>query len=96
LLASGTWTETLLASAGLRLPMDNRHWLIIHTTPVAPLLTHLVLSPEIHFRQETDGRIIVGEIFSGGSLHGNKLGDDPQVLSNIIIDKLKKRLPVKR
>lgn len=92
-VASGVRTEALLASADIRLPMDNRNGLIIHTNPVEPVLNHLVLSPEIHFRQEKDGRIIVGEIFSGGSLHGNKMSSDPLQLAGLIIDKLKQRLP---
>lgn len=92
-VASGAWTESLLASAGIRLPMDNRTGLIIHTNPVEQVLNHLVLSPEINFRQEKDGRIIVAEIFSGGSLHGNKLSADPLELAGLIVDKLKKRLP---
>ncbi len=92
-VACGAWTETLLATAGLKLPMDNRTGLIIHTGPVGPVLNHLVLSPEIHFRQEKDGRIIVGEIFSGGSLHDNAVAADPTELAGLIIGKLKKRLP---
>lgn len=93
IVAAGTWTDTLLDSVGLRIPMDNRHGLIVHTNPVPPVLNHLVLSPEIHFRQEKDGRIIVGEIFSGGSLHGNKLDSDPLKLAGLIVEKLKQRLP---
>ena len=93
ILAAGVWTESLLDAAGLRLPMDNRHGLIVHTNPVAPVLNHLVLPPEINFRQEKDGRIIVAEIFSGGSLHGNKLSADPLQLAGLIIEKLQKRLP---
>ncbi|MEQ9488219.1 MAG: FAD-dependent oxidoreductase [Alphaproteobacteria bacterium] len=92
-VASGAWTEPLLASAGLKLPMDNKTGLIVHTNPVEPVLNHLVLSPEIHFRQEKDGRIVVGEIFSGGLLDDNGSGADPVNLAGQIVENLRKRLP---
>lgn len=92
-LASGAWTETLLASAGLKLPMDNKTGLIVHTNPVTPVLNHLVLSPEIHFRQEKDGRIVVGEIFSGGLLDESGPESDPVKMAGQIVENLRKRLP---
>ena len=87
-LAAGTEAEPLLDAAGIRLPMDNRDGLIVHTRPMDRILNHLILSPEIHFRQETDGRIVIGEDFSGRTVD-----EDPVGLAERLLALLRARLP---
>ena len=87
-LAAGTATAPLLETEGLHLPMDNRDGLIVHTRPLKRVLEHLILSPEIHFRQETDGRIVIGEDFSGRTVD-----EDPNEMAERLLRLLKRRLP---
>lgn len=87
-VAAGIEAADVLATAGLNLPMDNRGGLVVHTAPVAPVLDHLILAPEIHFRQEADGRILVVEDFTGLIA-----GDDPVALAADLLKRLKQRLP---
>ena len=53
-VAAGIFTRDLLATAGIRLPMDNRRGLIVHTAPVDPCIDRLILAPEIHFHQRAE------------------------------------------
>ncbi|MEO0798334.1 MAG: FAD-dependent oxidoreductase [Pseudomonadota bacterium] len=64
-IAAGTGTAPLLSSAGVALPTANRIGMLIHTEPVDPIVSRVLLSPTVHVRQELDGRLIVGEDFSG-------------------------------
>lgn len=91
-LAGGVGTGDLLAEAGLRLPMDNKPGLILHTEPVSPVVDHLILSPEIHFWQKPDGAIIAGDDYGGGDL-GADLPDGPMTLVASVLEKLQARLP---
>lgn len=87
-LAGGVWTGDLLADAGMRLPMANSPGLILHTEPVAPVVDHLILAPEIHFWQKPDGAIIAGDDYGGGGL-----GEDPVGLAQKVLAKVQARLP---
>ncbi len=91
-LATGTATEQLCKSAGINIPMDNRRGLIVHTTPVRPVISSVINSEDIHFRQSADGHIVMGEIFSGGTL-GVSTGQSPEQFAEILLSRLKKRLP---
>ncbi len=87
-IAAGIFTRDLLATAGIRLPMDNRRGLIVHTAPVEPCIDHLILAPEIHFHQRADGVVLMGEKFSGETAPG-----DPVAFANELLNRLKARLP---
>ena len=91
-LATGTATEELCKSAGLHIPMDNRRGLIVHTTSVKPVISSVINAEDIHFRQAADGHIVMGEIFSGGTL-GAKAGQSPEQFAEELLARLKKRLP---
>ena len=91
-VATGVASGDLLAGVGVRLPMDNKTGVIVHTAPVAPTLRHVIMSPDIHFRQENDGRIIMGEVFSGGGLDA-ALGESPADFAARMLDRLSARLP---
>jgi glycine/D-amino acid oxidase-like deaminating enzyme len=92
-VAAGVAGEGLVASLGVRLPMENKVGLIVQTLPVRPAIEHIILSPEIHFRQERDGRLVAGEIFSGGGAHAGMIARDPRALAAVILEKLRHRLP---
>ncbi|MFN3259120.1 MAG: NAD(P)/FAD-dependent oxidoreductase [Pikeienuella sp.] len=92
-VAAGVGSEALLESAGVRLPMENRVGLILHTRPLPPVLRHLVLTPEIHFRQEADGRIVAGELYSGGGAHEGMIDREPRALAALMLETLRRRLP---
>ena len=92
-VAAGAWGQTFLAAHGVHLPMDNRGGLIMHTQPVRRVIKHLILSPEIHFRQCADGRLIVGEIFGGDRNNSLGVAADPVALAENILARLKAKLP---
>ncbi len=91
-VAAGAWSQDMLARAGVNLPMDNKTGVIVHTLPVAPVINHLIMSPDIHFRQDKLGRIILGEIFSGGGLN-EATSESPVDFAQKMLERLKKRLP---
>jgi len=64
-VAAGAQSENLLAMADIRLAMDNKPGVIAVTTPIEPSLNHIIMSPDVHFHQGPDGRLVMGEIFSG-------------------------------
>ncbi|MEM7522488.1 MAG: FAD-binding oxidoreductase [Pseudomonadota bacterium] len=92
-LAAGAESAALAESAGVRLPLTEPVGLLLETAPLRSVLTHIVLTPEIHFRQEPDGRIIAGEIFSGGGESADGIDVNPRGLAALILDKLRRRLP---
>jgi glycine/D-amino acid oxidase-like deaminating enzyme len=91
-VATGAWSQDLLTRAGVHLPMDNKTGVIVHTLPVERVINHVILSPDVHFRQNHSGRIILGEIFSGGGLN-EETGETPVAFSEKMLGRLKKRLP---
>ena len=93
--ATGAWTESFLKGSGLHLPMDNKPGLILHTAPVARQVRHIIMSPDIHFRQTPDGSIVMGEIFSGGfgeAAQGDALSH-ASALADDLLSRLARRLP---
>lgn len=84
----GVQTQRLLAKAKAHLPMNNSYGLIVHTKPVVPVLSHIIISSDIHFRQQPDGTFLAGESFSGG-----EVGDDAFEIADRIMVRLKHHLP---
>ena len=64
-LAVGAATTELAATAGIRVPTVAPPGLLVVTQPVPPLLNGLVMAPELHVRQRSDGRLIAGADFGG-------------------------------
>jgi glycine/D-amino acid oxidase-like deaminating enzyme len=64
-LASGATVPDLVAPLGITVPIEAPPGLIVHSKPVPPMLTGLVLAPELHVRQTAEGRIIAGSDFAG-------------------------------
>lgn len=91
-VATGVDAEALLARADVNLPMNNQHGIIVHTAPAEPSVKHIIMSPDIHFRQNSDGRILMGEIFSGGQLN-TESGQTAEDFAVVMMERLRKRLP---
>lgn len=92
-VAAGVASQALLQAVGASAPMENKAGLIVRTPPLPAVISHTILTPEIHFRQEADGRIFAGEIFSGGGEHLDLITTEPLQLAAMIIDRLRDRLP---
>jgi len=89
--AAGAWSEDFLGQNGIALPMQNKSGLILTTAPADPVIGHIIMSPDIHFRQGPDGRITLGEIFSGGFEGGTP--EDVRILAHDLMQRLHARLP---
>ena len=63
------------------------------TSPTNRLIQHLILSPDVHFRQGADGRFLVGEIFSGDGANAGRMKIDPVGLAEEVLARFKVRLP---
>lgn len=89
--AAGAWSGALLNGSGINLPMDNKTGMIVKTQPVKPMIRHIIMSPDIHFRQTGDGRFVLGEIFSGGFQDG--VLNDATSMAEGLLARLRRRLP---
>lgn len=58
ILATGTGTPDLLAPLGLTFPMLHRPGAIFRSQPLAPMLTHILVSPRLEIRQDAQGRLL--------------------------------------
>lgn len=92
-VAAGVGSAPLVETAGVTLPTDNRKGVIVQTRPLPPVLAPVILTEDIHFRQEPDGRIIVGEMFSGEGPNAWLIDSDPGRLATLLLDRLRTRLP---
>lgn len=92
-LAAGTATGDLLAPLDLPLPMENRPGLILHSRPAAARLSHVVMTPDVHVRQDPDGRLILGEVFFGEGPNAALIDTDPARLADLLAAALRRRLP---
>ncbi len=66
LLASGIDTQRLCEGVGLSVPIEASPGLLAHCKPHARLIRHILITPGLHMRQDTEGRIIAGRTFGGG------------------------------
>ena len=64
-LATGAAAEKGLLGCEWQLPMQNKKGLIVQTSPVAHLIKHVLMTNDVHFKQNADGSLTAGEIFSG-------------------------------
>lgn len=65
IVAAGTGTAKLMATAGLSLPINAPANLFIATTPHTRTLNGLVMAPAMHLRQTLDGRIVAAAGIGG-------------------------------
>lgn len=67
-IAAGTATPLLAATAGITIPLSSPPGLLAVTNPQPKLLNGLVMAPQMHIRQQPDGRLIAGADFGGSEL----------------------------
>jgi glycine/D-amino acid oxidase-like deaminating enzyme len=79
-LAAGIATAELAAGAGVTVPMANSPGFLMQTAVTSPLVRGVTLSPKVHVRQNSDGRIVVGQDFGGGPTP-----DDPVAEANTLL-----------
>ncbi len=64
-LATGAAAQNGLLGIDWNLPMQNKKGLIVQTSPVRDLINHVLMTNDVHFKQNVDGTLTAGEIFSG-------------------------------
>jgi glycine/D-amino acid oxidase-like deaminating enzyme len=64
-IAAGTETTTLAATAGISVPTSAPPGLLVATKPMSKLLNGLVMAPDMHVRQLEDGSLLAGADFGG-------------------------------
>ncbi len=86
-LAAGSGTAALAASAGIDVPLEAPPGLLVHSRPHHRLLNGLVIAPELHMRQTAEGRIVAGSDFGGSDP-----GAEPQKVADALFEKVKAML----
>ena len=65
-LAAGIDAPRLAARLGLRIPLVDAPGVLAHTAPlVERVAKRVLLAPEIHLKQQLDGRVVIGEHAGG-------------------------------
>lgn len=64
-VACGTDTPRVAALAGLTVPLKQSPGVLVHTTPLPPLVERVVLATAAHLKQKPDGRVVTGLGFGG-------------------------------
>lgn len=64
-VACGTDTPRIAAMANVQVPLKDSPGVLVHTTPLRPLVSRVVLAPGAHMKQKPDGRIVTGVGFGG-------------------------------
>ncbi len=81
------------AAALTGLPMANKPGLILRTRPLPPILGPIIMAPDVHFRQDAEGRIVAGEIFSGDGPGQASITTDPGALARELLRRIRAHLP---
>ena len=72
-IAAGAGAATLLKSIGLSYDIGAPAGLLVHSKPMGEVLRTLLMTPELHVRQTSEGRLVAGADFSGSDP-----ADDPR------------------
>jgi glycine/D-amino acid oxidase-like deaminating enzyme len=72
-IAAGAGAATLLKSIGLSYDIGAPAGLLVHSKPMGEILHTLLMTPELHVRQTSEGRLVAGADFSGSDP-----ADDPR------------------
>ena len=77
---AGIGTSPLLADLGFALPINAPEGLMIHSQPVSPILTGLLITPGMELRQTDQGRLVAAVAPAG---HGDVATQADTILSRI-------------
>ncbi|MGB1161503.1 MAG: NAD(P)/FAD-dependent oxidoreductase, partial [Alphaproteobacteria bacterium] len=94
IIAAGVMAGELLAPAGFDLPMNNNAGLILRSAPLPPLVNHVIMSPDVHFRQDPDGSLLMGEIFSGSFEEGRDIAALRESVLKLVAARLDAPAPI--
>lgn len=72
-IAAGAGAFALVKSIGLSYDIGAPAGLLVHSKPMGEVLHTLLMTPELHVRQTSEGRLVAGADFSGSDP-----ADDPQ------------------
>ena len=87
-IATGAATQKGLEGLEWRLPMQNKKGLIVQTAPLPQLINHVLMTNDVHFKQNADGSLTAGEVFSGDL----KKGVVPLDLAYDVLSRISKKL----
>lgn len=93
LVCAGTGTEALIATAGHRVPMVPRPAYVIETRPVAPVLSHVLATPDGELRQRPDGVLVMPASVSHQGDKAESLGLSPEEAAEATIARIRALLP---
>ena len=80
MLACGTDSPRLAQLAGVNIPLKDSPGVLVHTAPQTPLLDRIAIAPEVHFKQDANGRIIIGgQLVAGAGTAETPLADSEQI-----------------
>ena len=82
-LAAGIGAAALLKGVGLHYDINTPPGLLVHSKPTVPLLQTLLMTPDLHLRQTTQGRLVAGADYAG-----DIAGADPQELARSLHQKV--------
>jgi glycine/D-amino acid oxidase-like deaminating enzyme len=82
-IAAGTATSTLAATAGVHVPTSAPPGLLVATKPAAKLFNGLVMAPDMHVRQLEDGRLLAGADFGGSDPRDDALATAHDVFAGL-------------
>src|SRR5260370_23175659 len=72
-LACGVDSPRLARLAGVNMPLRESPGRLVHTTSQPKLIHRVVLAPEVHFKQGSDGRIVIGGAGGGGGRRAHRV-----------------------
>ena len=87
-LATGSAAKHGLPGVDWKLPMANKKGMILKTNALPQVINHILMTPDVHFRQNPDGSFTAGEIFSGEI----DLNVDPIDLAVEVLDRIQIKL----
>ena len=83
ILAAGAHSQTIAATAEVSIPLDKPAGLLIHTKPTKQLITHTILTDNLHMQQRKDGIITAGGDFGGSSIKNNPKSGSCELFSRL-------------
>jgi glycine/D-amino acid oxidase-like deaminating enzyme len=92
-VAAGTATQSLMKTAGFRLPMLRRPALMIRTRPVALILKHVLVSEIGEVRQLPDGSLLMPAAISHQADEADQLSGAIEHEAHIALNRLQNFVP---
>jgi glycine/D-amino acid oxidase-like deaminating enzyme len=85
IIAAGCHTPELATQVGIKVPLAESRGHLVHFAPQPGFLDPVVMAPNLHAQQRSDGRVIVARHFTGVS-SGNINDDDTLDINDVIED----------